>query len=193
MFFTIYNEGILGGNNVNIKQLVETLNAIFISENIDLKLHQSDYDGALLENIPRTEILRWGGRELTNAAEEVGGILQPKKASRDGWEMNSNSATHFFIASASRKMFVPFLNEEIAGEYTLTFPFKMYEANLGLLIDFLPEGYYSPKRIEFLKNSITESLTRHMNMSVKTTGNRIMFASKDFVSPIEEKRFFSRK
>ncbi|TQR11647.1 McrB family protein [Psychrobacillus soli] len=175
---------------MNIKQLVGTLNTIFKSEDINIKLNQSDYDGALLENIPRTEILRWGERELTNAAVEVGGILQPRKASRDGWEMNSNSATHFFIASASRKMFVPFLNEEIAGEYTLTFPFKMYEANLDLLLDFLPEGYYSPERIEFLKKSFTEGMTRNMNMSVKTTGNRIMFASKDFVSPIEEKRFF---
>lgn len=168
---------------MNITEFINTLNDIFSKQNSPLDLNTQDFEMAIIENIPNTEVSRWTQDELKRA-NNSSGILTPNLTSRIGTASNGNSATHFFLSSNSRIMFNPFINNDLDAKYSISYPFKIFEPNLNMMLDFSPNNYYNIDRINSLKTEFSNKGWHNLNLSVKAEAkNRIMFSSKSLVTP----------
>lgn len=180
---------------MELNTFIDNINSIFHNNNVHLNLKSSEYEAALIENIPNTEVFRWTNDEMKKANNIInGGIINSTQTSRKGTPPNSNAATHLFIGSEAKEMFTPFINEEIYQKYSLTFKCQMVEQNLSLLLNYLPSNYYSENRINYLKEKYNESKLHYLEFSSKLTGNtgtkRLMFMSKTNVMPQSEIDFY---
>lgn len=175
---------------MNIKQFVNKINNIFEENELNASLDNQRYELAFIEKVPMTEISRWTEGEFEEAQQEIpNGIINSKMKSKVGNEPRTNKGTHFFINAPSKPMFYPFLNLTVDPKFSLRYPFEMLESNLSLLLKDLPKNYYSENRITHLKNKYNNDANRYLELSVKPSGDRLMFLSKSYTYPFEEHEF----
>lgn len=173
-----------------VKTAIKDLNGIFEKEGYNIYINSEDYDYFCLKSLPKADVLRWSQSELKKAQLLTpNGVREPQKVFRDGTPAKLSGQTHIVMPKSMDKLFSPFLNNEFIREYTLHFPFNMYEENLELLLNYLPENYYTEERIEYLKQ-LNNNKIRVLDLSVKISDGRRQLASKDYISPVEEKDFF---
>jgi len=170
-----------------LNDIITKVNEIFAEKNLPFSLNIDDYDAVFVKQISMTEILRRGQRENQN------GVSNNNLFSRvDPTRQNSNAATHYFIPSATSQILPPFLdNGPNELKYIFTLPFNIPHSVLHLMLDEIPLGYYTTSKIDLLKTSYPLAESSEVELSArKSTGNRIMFANKDYIKEPIQKLFF---
>lgn len=180
-----------------MKNVIDKLNEIFQAEGTSIQLSSEEFDFYYMKGFPKSDIYRWSVSKKSEDAKikrldalRLQGINLPQKVNKNNDEINGNGQTHIILEMAAEKMFWPFLNEEIRKIYTLNFPFKIFEENIDLLLNYIPENYYSLERIQQLKALYSGNNVKEISLSLKLNDGRRIFASNSFIAPESVKDFY---
>ncbi|QTC41501.1 AAA family ATPase [Bacillus sp. V3] len=171
-----------------LQEIIEKINEIFDDAHLPYVVNATDYDACIVKQLRITEIIRRGSRESVTS----NGVINNNLYSRDSsTTINTNATTHIFIPSASVEILPPLLPNVAGMNYALTVPVKIDFATLHLMLKELPTGYYDSSKVTDLKTKYPLGDSYELGLSAKaTTGNRVMFHSKDFIINSNHKEFF---
>lgn len=183
---------------MEIKQLINMINNIFERAEQSINLNHKSFEAAVIKKIPKADICRWKDREITKLNPILNdGILNREIVSREDFNLrNGNGQTHFAFNQEIEKMFSAIPFQSVFNQYSLAYPCDMLEGNLPLLLNNIPEQYYSEMRIQSLLNTYNKpEKIHHINLALSIEAqDRVMVSNKTSIIesdiPSEEKLFF---
>lgn len=185
---------------MEMDHLVSIINDVFEREGHPINLNSREYEMGVVKKLPKADLCRWKGSDVRRLPDEASpGILNAayNVVDRNDREVrNTNGQTHFTFNRDSERIFSGIEFDRILQEYTLCYPCHLYEENLKVLLNHLPERYYTDSRKNYLleKYNVTNRKYK-IDLSIRLEAQtRVMVANKTSIlsSEIseEDKNFF---